>query len=350
MTGRNNRAIVPLGFLCCFLSLPAPALGEELSPKALYRQTLRSTALVLTGRASGTGWIADTEGKLLLTGAHVVGASTSVAVVFPAFEDGKVVAERAHYAKSGRFVRGRVLVTDPRRDLALIKVESLPEGAAALKLAGESVSPGDRVHAVGNPGASGALWVYTSGTVRQVYRRKVKIEEQDVEARVVETQAPLNPGDSGGPVVNDGGELVGVTAAINKSAQLVSLCIDVGEVKEFLAEAPRLLRPQTVADHVKNGAFHYDRKQFDRAIAAYTEAIKLDAAAAVPHRNRGIAFYRKGELQKALADCDRAVRLDPKDPFAYLWRGRILARLGETARAEADFQEAARLDPSLGKK
>ena len=52
-------------------------------------------------------------------------------------------------------------------DLALIElIDPLPEGTVELKLAADSADPADRVHSIGNPGASGALRVYTSGTVR----------------------------------------------------------------------------------------------------------------------------------------------------------------------------------------
>src|SRR5262249_52591585 len=54
-------------------------------------------------------------------------------------------------------------------------------------------------------------------------------------AKMLETQSPINPGDSGGPVVNDNLELVGVVSSLDPRSRLVSLCIDVEEVRAFLA-------------------------------------------------------------------------------------------------------------------
>jgi hypothetical protein len=54
-------------------------------------------------------------------------------------------------------------------------------------------------------------------------------------AEVVETQSPTNQGDSGGPLMNDRGELVGVTQGYNTGGQLMSLFVDVTEVRNFLA-------------------------------------------------------------------------------------------------------------------
>ena len=64
------------------------------------------------------------------------------------------------------------------------------------------------MHSIGNPGTSGALWVYTPGKVRQVYSKKwkAKLDERNIhtfQAKVIETDSPTNPGDSGGPLVND---------------------------------------------------------------------------------------------------------------------------------------------------
>jgi hypothetical protein len=95
------------------------------------------------------------------------------------------------------------------------------------------------VHSVGNPGGSGALWVYTPGKVRQVYQKNWRAEVDgktlSFKAKVVETDSATNPGDSGGPLVNDQGELVGVTQGGAIKAQLLSTFVDVGEVKRILA-------------------------------------------------------------------------------------------------------------------
>jgi HEAT repeat protein len=94
---------------------------------------------------------------------------------------------------------------------------------------------------VGNPGTSGALWVYAPGVVRQVYHRKWKVRDDmdgsihDFDADIIETQSPTNHGDSGGPLVNDRGELVGVTqgVVVSQGTQL-SLFIDLAEVRRFV--------------------------------------------------------------------------------------------------------------------
>jgi S1-C subfamily serine protease len=211
--------------------VPSPGRADDDPGRKAYKITLASCAWVTTPGGVGSGWVANQSGRLVLTNFHVVGNSDDVVVVFPRYEDGKLVAERAEY-RSG--IRATVIATDPRRDLAVLQLQSLPDATRELKLAKESAAPGDTVHSLGNPVKSDALWVYTKGEVRQVYRKDMRYNGLHVKARIVETQSPINPGDSGGPVVNSAGELVGMSTATVSDARLISSCIDVEEIRSFL--------------------------------------------------------------------------------------------------------------------
>jgi hypothetical protein len=224
-------------WLAAFFCLASqPVLAAEDNPgRKVYRQTLTSTAWVHSGEGRGTAWVVSRPHRLLVTNHHVVGNSDEVRVFFPMYEEGQVIADREEYARQGRAVRGQVLETDPWRDLAVIQVESLPATAHGVELAPQSASPGDPVHSIGNSGKSGALWAYTEGKVKQVYRQKLRTATGlHAQVRIMETQAPVNPGDSGGPVVNDDGQILGVVCSYRVDAQLVSQCIDVTEVKAFV--------------------------------------------------------------------------------------------------------------------
>ncbi len=211
--------------------------GAARADEAIYEKLLPSAAWVKAGDRTGTAVLVDAEKNLLVTNFHVVGLLPEVQVVFPRRQDGQVIAERQYYLDRLKelAVKGRVVSRDPRRDLAVVRVGRLPEGAAAVPLAERPPRAGQVVHTIGNPGASEALWVYNSGTVRQVYHKRfAPATGQVVEAAVVETQSPINPGDSGGPVVNDRGRLVGIAAAHHRTAALVGICIEAGEVRALL--------------------------------------------------------------------------------------------------------------------
>ncbi len=235
---------------------------EEALGTDIYRKSLNSTVWILAKSAgatvSGTGVLIDKDRKLIVTNFHVVGDSRAVVIFFPEFNDDTLVVDRRHYLKNVRLLgrRGAVLFTDQRRDLALIQLENLPENAEALEMADDSAKPGSRVHSIGNPGSTEALWVYTSGTVRAVYQKKFRTGAGEHEFKVVETQSPINSGDSGGPVINSQGKLIAISQAILPKARLVSYSVDVTELKEFM-DRPLKSRPLPTADILAQAELQY---------------------------------------------------------------------------------------------
>jgi tetratricopeptide (TPR) repeat protein len=89
------------------------------------------------------------------------------------------------------------------------------------------------------------------------------------------------------------------------------------------------------------------KKDFDRAIADYTLAIRLDPNDAAAHIGRGAAWFDKKEYDKAIADYSRAIDLDPNDPLAYFGRGLTWSIRKNYDRAIADYRQAIRLKPNL---
>lgn len=223
--------------------------GWTNADEKIYQQVLPSVVWVHTplrdGKTSyGSGVLVDATRRWILTNAHVVADQTNVRAYFVDHVGGQPVAEREHYLRPENklAIRGHVLHRNARRDLAIIQLEYLPVDAQALPLSSTGARPGQDVHLIGNPGFGGALWVYTSGTVRQIYKKHWTARlatggVANLEARVVETQLPINPGDSGGPVVNSKGELVGVVSSFDRDQQLVSTCIGVGEIQDLLRQA-----------------------------------------------------------------------------------------------------------------
>jgi TonB family protein len=95
------------------------------------------------------------------------------------------------------------------------------------------------------------------------------------------------------------------------------------------------------------GNAYYANGDLDRAIAAYSEAIRLDPNDATAYNNRGIAYDARGEFDRAIADYNEAVRLDPKDAVTFNNRGETYRHKGDFDRAIADYNEAVRLDHKL---
>jgi len=238
----------------------APAGGQQ-----VYKDLLDSTVMIINYRKEngqwrgrygiGTGSLIDKEKKLIVTNHHVVHGAKEVFIFPPIVRDDARVWEKSEYKKliakydgsaNSAAIKGRVIVSDERRDLAIVQLEKLWPGADIVQLTKSTIEPGQTVHSVGNPGASDACFIYTHGKVRQVYKKEWRSRGGtnifSHKARIVETQSPTNGGDSGGPMVNDAGELIAVTQGGRMDgARLMSFFIHVDEVRDVIQEATKKL-------------------------------------------------------------------------------------------------------------
>jgi len=177
--------------------------------------------------------------------ARIHGASVApfLLVSFPATENGRVITDANHYlmvnSTNQERHKAKVVAWNEAKDLAILKLNYLPEDVKPMPLARESSQPGHLVHSIGNPGKSGALWVYSSGTVRTApYQKQWQTSgpggTMSHDAWIIETQSPINFGDSGGPLVSEDLELVGITQGFNSVSNSISLFVDVREVRSLL--------------------------------------------------------------------------------------------------------------------
>ena len=149
----------------------------------------------------------------MVTNFHVVGREREAAVVFPLYDvKGELVTDVQKYLPRIKelAIKGEVIEVDKTCDLALIRVERVPERVAAVPLARHPAATGSVVYSVGGSGAEdNLLWRLTKGNVRGRVQRKVPADFGMVDCMILETDSAVNPGDSGGPVVNDRGEIGG---------------------------------------------------------------------------------------------------------------------------------------------
>jgi putative serine protease PepD len=146
------------------------------------------------GTATGTGFVVSSDGKII-TNEHVVDGATSVTVKL---------------GTSGKELPAQVLGADASKDLALLKVDA--SGLHALSFGDASkLQVGDDVFAIGNP--YGLDHTLTSGIVSAL-DREIDAPDGTPITGAIQTDAALNPGNSGGPLLNADGQVVGVNSQI----------------------------------------------------------------------------------------------------------------------------------------
>lgn len=238
---------------------PAAAASAPAGPKAaltpeeVNRRLLHSAAFVIRDDPRrrdvglGSGVLVHGGRRLVVTNYHVVQTAPQVVVFFPARDpNGDLITDPKHYVtnaeKLGRLAK--VIARDTARDLAVLELEKMPDQVVGLPLADQPAATGAAVYSIGasgvGGGAGGAFWRFSSGTVRGRHRETFRVSGgQQISAMILETQKPVNPGDSGGPTVNDRGELVGVVASFDRGQNLVMQDIDVTEVRAFLEKTAK---------------------------------------------------------------------------------------------------------------
>ncbi|WP_258594933.1 tetratricopeptide repeat protein [Mesorhizobium sp. AR07] len=99
--------------------------------------------------------------------------------------------------------------------------------------------------------------------------------------------------------------------------------------------------------YFKRGIAWDDKRDYDRAIADYDQAVSLDPNEPEAYYNRGTTWFNKGDSDRAIIDFDQAINLNPQYTKSYLNRGTAWFKKGDDKHAIADFDKTISLDPSL---
>ncbi len=220
---RTSRAIGHCMFwlvlLFCSLASASPTAPTDAASPSQLESWLDRVVVLVTGPAWCSGVVIDSD--------HVLTAYHCVAT-----------GERSRVrGRAGQEWLGRTVAADPGEDLALVRVEGLKGALEPLVMVEEPLQRGQRVYGLGHPFGPAAeqaeplegllLWSVTEGIV------------SGVGPRLVQTDAALNPGNSGGPVVDNEGRIVGITSR-KLAGDNVAFLASPAVVNAFLAERPRM--------------------------------------------------------------------------------------------------------------
>ncbi|MBR0242537.1 trypsin-like peptidase domain-containing protein [Candidatus Saccharibacteria bacterium] len=174
-------------------------------------------------QAAGTGIIVTSDGYIL-TNKHVIDGATKISVVL---DDGTT------------FTDVEVAAVDSLNDVAFLKVDGVSDLKAATLGDSKTISVGQQVIAIGN-----ALGQYQnsvtsgiiSGTGRSLTATDSTGSMSETLSDMIQTDAAINSGNSGGPLVNAAGEVIGINTATSSTAENMGFAIPISSVKGMLAQ------------------------------------------------------------------------------------------------------------------
>jgi len=168
---------------------------DGLSVGEIYERDAAGVAFIRAGQASGSGFVIDDEGHIL-TNAHVVEGAKDITV---------------EVGEDGEQREATLVGADPSSDVALLDVDE-SDDLTALELGDSGTTEvGDPVVAIGNP--FGLDRTVTSGIV-SAKQRQIQAPNGFSISDVIQTDAAVNPGNSGGPLLDSGGRVIGINSQI----------------------------------------------------------------------------------------------------------------------------------------
>jgi putative serine protease PepD len=173
--------------------------SSSLSVQSIYRLAGKGVVEITAGQGQGSGFVYDSNGHIV-TNAHVVEGSSAVSIKF----------------WNGKTYSAHVVGTDASTDLAILKVDAPVSQLFPLTLGdSSSLVVGDQVVAIGSPfGLEGTV---TSGIVSALHREMTSPNNFAID-NSIQTDAAINHGNSGGPLLDAEGKVVGVTAQIESNS------------------------------------------------------------------------------------------------------------------------------------
>jgi len=286
------------------------AAVEKVSPSVVNVEVHQNSGRTRTGeaqpkerRGGGSGFVFTPDG-LILTNSHVVHDATRIEVTL----------------SDGRRVPAHTIGDDPATDLAVIRIDLIGNDSPALPGVefgdSQQLRAGQMVIAIGNP--YGFQSTVTAGVISALGRSLRSYSGRLIED-VIQTDAALNPGNSGGPLVNSQGQVIGVNTATILPAQGICFAIGINTAK-FVAS--RLLRDGRI------------RRSYI-GISAQT----------VPIHRRVVRFYN---LQKETGVVVLGVELNSPAQKAGLRHGDVIVALDEKPIAGVDDLHRLLTDAQVG--
>jgi len=218
---RKKRLLIGFWSILVIGFLGTGSYSFAKTPKEIYQGVSPGVVLLFASESSrsgsgsaGTGSIV-TEDGLIITNAHIFTRKDSSLMpnIYVFLKPDRVTGDTQVDLK--RRYKGRVLAYDVPLDLALVKIEDVDEPLAQVAFGdSDKIVVGDQAYAIGHP-EQGGLWSLTTGVISAQHSNYSGVPGKDL----FQTEASINRGNSGGPLLNEDGAMIGINSMIARKAE-----------------------------------------------------------------------------------------------------------------------------------
>lgn len=196
-----------------------------LSANDIYEDNALGVVLLMGDAGYGSGVIISTKGYVL-TNNHVIENNENLEVILSYQYKLDGYEEYVHSIE--------IIKQDKVKDLALIKINNPRTALRPINISRKVPAIGSQVHAIGHPDLE--VWTYTTGYISQIREEYEWSYKDDFEhmANVYQTQTPIAEGNSGGPLLNNHGNLVGINTFGDSENDFQNFSVTVDEIIKFL--------------------------------------------------------------------------------------------------------------------
>jgi Flp pilus assembly protein TadD len=279
----------------------------------------------LSPMRTGTGFFVSADGDLL-TNFHVIQGATHIS---------------ARTDKGAIFVFEKTIAGSADSDVALLKFQATDVDFLKLGSSASAVE-GQTVLVIGNP--EGLQGTVSNGIISAFRENRSYIQ----------ITAPISPGSSGSPVLDETGQVIGMASLVAKEGENLNFAISAEVINAVTRSHSLKITPPpnntTIPTSAENlylnqANLAWQEAKYELQIAYLSEAIRVNPNDAEVYYERGEAYRGQSQYREAIADFDEYFRLATSDTgwLAHRYRGLAYLALGQYEKAAADFNEACRI-------
>ncbi len=313
-------------FLSFLFIYSSNSYGQSLTAEQIYKKVSNAVVVVYAYNdndelaAQGSGVVLNDKGYVV-TNYHVLSGNSKLKILH-----GKEIVPYVD-----------IIGIDVEKDILILKVEA--KKFPAVKIGdSKSLNIGQRVYAIGSPmGLENSISEGIISGLRSV---------DELKRNFIQITASISPGSSGGAVVNDKGELIGISTFTTKEGQNLNFAIPIEDVLKVEIGSYSKNNAYKDFNFFKQGFDAYRKGEYTEAIKYYSLYIEKHPNNVQAYNNRGLAKYNLSDYSGAIKDFTKAIEINPNYDDAYHNRGSAKGKLTDHIGAIQDFTKAIEINPN----